>query len=294
MSSFTLKTTHGLISITDNSLKNDKPALLLIHGNSCSSKIWQHFFDSEMISQNHRIVAFDLPGHGASSNAPDPEKTYCQRGYAELAVYILEHLNIASVVVLGWSLGGHIGIEMVPLLKPTTSQAHPIELKGLMLVGTPPSLGKEQIASGFKFGDGGLGHANMENWTDEQTIAFARNCAAARKEECYEEWMLADAKRTDGRARIMMGNVFAGTEDAGPVGVDQVKVVETEDVLVAVVNGSKDQFVNLDYLDNIKWRKLWRAECIRLDGLGHAPFWEEPASFETILMDFLADCAKEE
>jgi pimeloyl-ACP methyl ester carboxylesterase len=32
-------------------------------------------------------------------------------------VHILEHLKVESVVVLGWSLGGHVGIEMVPLLK---------------------------------------------------------------------------------------------------------------------------------------------------------------------------------
>jgi pimeloyl-ACP methyl ester carboxylesterase len=293
MPGFTLDTPHGLINITDTALKNSKPALLFLHGNSSSSAQFRHFFDSEALKSRWRLITFDLPGHGASTNAPDPQKSYWQRGYAELAVHILQHLNVERVVVFGWSLGGHIGIEMVPLLTETAKSAHRIELKGLMLVGTPPALGKEQVAQGFKFSDGRLGLAGKKNWTNEDTESFARNSAAAGREECFEEWILDDAKRTDGRARIIMGNSFVGTEEQGPVGVDQKTVVEETDVLVAVVNGAKEQYVNLDYLDGIKWKKLWKGKCMRLEGLKHAPFWEDPKGFETILVDFLEDCEKQ-
>ncbi|CAO2655754.1 Nn.00g045570.m01.CDS01 [Neocucurbitaria sp. VM-36] len=290
MPSFVLETDHGLISITDTGLKNDAPALLLVHGNSSSSKIFRHILDSKVLTDRWRIITFDLPGHGASSNATDPNKSYWMRGYADLAVHILQHLNITSVVVIGWSLGGHIGIELVPLLA-STSSPH-IQLKGLMITGTPPVLGKAEMRRGFHFAegapDGDLGLASKKDWSDEEAEAVARHSAAAGREECYEAWMLDDARRADGRARMLMSGKFAGGE-----GVDQRKVVETEDVLVAVVNGGDEPFVNLDYLDEIRWKKLWKGKAVRLEGLKHAPFWEKPEEFERVLLEFVGDCEKE-
>ncbi|KAF2676072.1 alpha/beta-hydrolase [Lentithecium fluviatile CBS 122367] len=277
--SFTLNTDHGLISVTDTSLRNDAPALLLIHGNSSSSKIWRHIQDSKRITERWRVVAFDLPGHGASSNAPDPETSYSMRGYAELATHILDHLNIKSVVVLGWSLGGHVGIEMVPLLKECG-----IALKGLMIIGTPPALGIEQINHGFSFEDPHMGLPGRKDWTDEEAEQFARTSAG----EPFEQWMEDCAKRTDGRARLLMFKKFAEG-----VGLDQRKMVEENgDVLVAVVNGGAEPYINLDYLDEIKWKNLWKGRCVRLEGLKHAPFWEKPEAFAEVLKEFLGGCEK--
>ncbi|KAJ4371214.1 hypothetical protein N0V83_004430 [Neocucurbitaria cava] len=291
MPSFTLETEHGLISVTDTGLKGDGPALLLIHGNSSSSKVFRHIIDSQAITAKWRIIAFDLPGHGASSNAPDPDKSYSMRGYADLAVHILQHLNITSVAVLGWSLGGHVGIEMVPLLA-STSSPH-IEMKGLMITGTPPALGKAQMRAGFNLppeaADGDLGLPGKKDWSEEEAQAVAKFSAAAGKEDLFEEWMLNDARRTDGRARVMMSTKFAGGD-----GVDQRKVVEVaDDVLLAVVNGGNEPFVNLDYLDGLKCKNLWKGKCMRMEGLQHAPFWEKPTDFESVLLEFMADCAGE-
>ena len=207
------------------------------------------------------------------------------RGYAELAVHILRHLNITRVVVLGWSLGGHVGIEMVPLL---AAASPPIAFAGLMLTGTPPALGKAQVAQGFKFGLSGLSLAGQRDWSADEAAAFARGSAAANREDLFEPWMLDDAKRTDGRARAIMSSRVTGGQ-----GVDQRAVVEeTAGVLIAVVNGADEPFVNLDYLDAIKWKNLWREKCLRLDGLQHAPFWEQPQQCERLLLEFMADCAK--
>jgi len=288
-SSFTLSTPHGLISISSTSTDPDPglPTLLLLHGNSSSSKIWRHIQDSPRITSRWRVVAFDLPGHGASSNAPDPELSYSMRGYAELAVHILKHLGVGRVVVLGWSLGGHVGIEMLGLLREGSvggegGEARGLEMKGLMIVGTPPALGREQVNRGFQFEDPHMGLPGRKDWTEEETVDFARTSAG----EPFEAWMADCARRTDGRARLLMFRKFAEG-----VGVDQRAVVEGErGVVVAVVNGGAEPYINLDYLDEIKWGNLWRGECVRMDGLKHAPFWERPGDFEKVLVEFLGDC----
>jgi pimeloyl-ACP methyl ester carboxylesterase len=212
------------------------------------------------------------------------------RGYASLAIHVLQHLNIEEIVVLGWSLGGHIGIEMLDLLDSpeisNSSEHKKIRIKGLMPVGTPPALGQEQVARGFPRG---LGLAGKLDWTDEEALSFSRNSAAAGKDEYWEEWMYVDAKNTDPRARVFMCKKFLGEEEGG---VDQVRVVENTNVLIAVVNGAEEQFVNLDYLDDIKWRNLWKGKCVRLEGLHHAPFWEDPEMFEGLLKEFMQDAEK--
>jgi pimeloyl-ACP methyl ester carboxylesterase len=213
------------------------------------------------------------------------------RGYASLAIQVLQHLSVEEVVVLGWSLGGHIGIEMLDLIDSNEeiSREHKkISVKGMMMVGTPPALGAEQVARGFPRG---LGLASKKDWTDEEALSFSRNSAAAGKDEYWEEWMYVDAKNTDPRARVFMAKRFLGEEEGG---VDQVAVVENTDALIAVVNGAEEQFIDLDYLDGIKWKKLWKGKCLRLDGLHHAPFWEDPERFEGLLVEFMQDVEKEE
>ncbi|KAF2659884.1 alpha/beta-hydrolase [Lophiostoma macrostomum CBS 122681] len=275
--SFTLESKHGLISITDTGRKNASPALLLIHGNSSSSKIFKHLLGSEKLQSTHRIVTFDLPGHGASSNSQIPEETYSMRGYADLAVEILAHMNIARVIVFGWSLGGHVGIEMVRLLPESA-------LKGLLIVGTPPSLSIEEANRGFTFQDGHMSLAGKRDFTEDDIKTFSRSTAGAP----FEQWMEDDVRRCDGKSRMLMWKKLADG-----VGVDQRKVVEEWDGgIVGVVNGADEPFVDLDYLDGIRWKKLWKGKCLRLQGQGHAPFWERPQEFEPLLIEFLGDCEK--
>lgn len=210
-------------------------------------------------------------------------------GYADLAIHILQHLNITSVVVLGWSLGGHVAIEMVPLL-----QKHPsISLHGIMIIGTPPALGIAQTNAGFKFKNAHLGLAAKVDWTPEDAEAFARTSAAAGKKELYEDWMRKDAIRTDGRARSFMWKRFADADGQGHgAGADQRKVVEETDVSIAVVNGTDEPYVNLEYLEEVRWKNLWTGNCLRLEGLQHAPFWEKPQVFEGLLEEFLESVRK--
>lgn len=281
MSSVTLDTEHGSINVTDTRLENGNPVLLLIHGNSSSSKIWRHIFTAEAITSQYRVISFDLPGHGVSSDAPNPEKSYWMRGYADLTLRILQDLKIRKVTVLGWSLGGHIGIELISLLQDSS-----IELKGLMIVGTPPVLGINQINEGFRSQDIHLGFAAQNVWEPGVAEEFAKTSAAAGKPELYESWMLDHGKRTDGRARKIMWARFLDVENGG---VDQRKLVENTDVLIAVVNGADEPYVSLEYLDGIRWKSLWRGKCNRLEGLKHAPFWEEPKAFNVLLLEFLED-----
>lgn len=121
-----VRTSHGSLVVEE--CGSGETPVLLIHGNSSCRGVFQRQLDSPL-SRRRRLVAFDLPGHGQSSDAPDPMRTYTLAGLADAAIELLERLGISEVVVLGWSLGGHIGIEMM--------QRFP-GMKGLVITGTPP------------------------------------------------------------------------------------------------------------------------------------------------------------
>lgn len=59
--------------------------IVLIHGNSASSRVWQKQLEGPL-GAKYRLIAIDLPGHGDSAPAPHPEKDYSAPGYSACIV----------------------------------------------------------------------------------------------------------------------------------------------------------------------------------------------------------------
>src|SRR5579859_8038528 len=121
----TVITSHGSLAVEETGRRG--VPLLMIHGNSSCRGVFRHQLEASF--GDRRLVSFDLPGHGDSSDAPDPTRTYTRPGLAEATLELLERLGLPEVVVLGWSLGGHVGMEMLPRFPG---------IRGLMIVGSPP------------------------------------------------------------------------------------------------------------------------------------------------------------
>ena len=262
----TVDTSHGSLSVEERG-QGGIP-VLLIHGNSSCLGVFRHQMHGRL-AEHHRLITFDLPGHGQSSNAPDPMRSYTRHGFADAAVELLEKLGVTEAIVFGWSLGGHIGIEMVPRFSG---------MRGLMIAGAPPVNGKN------------MGHAfnaspHMEvagkedlSETDIETFVHAIFGDSA------EPFLREAVARADGRFRKRLFEAARAGE-----GFDQRQTVETSSVPLAVVNGGADRFLKLDYFDTVAYANLWERRCHRLPGLGHASLWEAPGDFNPLLERFLQD-----
>ncbi|MGE4166574.1 MAG: alpha/beta fold hydrolase, partial [Xanthobacteraceae bacterium] len=102
--------------------------VILLHGNSSSKSVWAR--QIRLLNRFKRsLIAPDLPGHGESDNARDPQATYSFPGYAGVIRRLLDLNNYNEVDVVGWSLGGHIGLELLGT-EP--------RVRSLLIVGTPP------------------------------------------------------------------------------------------------------------------------------------------------------------
>jgi pimeloyl-ACP methyl ester carboxylesterase len=263
---YTIETSHGFLAVEESG-RGEIP-LLMIHGNSLSRGVFRHQLHSSLAA-NHRLIAFDLPGNGESSNASDPERTYTFSGLAGNAVELLGKLGIANAIVLGWSLGGYVGAEMIPRFPG---------LRGLMMVGAPP-IDSEHHAQAWK-PTPELGLAGKQDWSPAEADAYVQGIFG----ESAEPFIYKAVTRADGRLR----KTLFSSRGASP-GPEPRQIVESSPVPLAVLNGGADPLVNLDYCDSINYANLWDKHCYRLTGLGHAPFWEDPAEFNPLLERFLVD-----
>jgi pimeloyl-ACP methyl ester carboxylesterase len=262
----TIPTSHGWIAVEE--CGEGALPVVFIHGNSFCRGVFRHQMQADLVG-DYRLLALDLPGHGESVDAVDPVRTYTRPGLADAVIETLGELAVSEAVVIGWSLGGHIGMEMMSRLPG---------MRGLMITGAPP-VGRTNMAEGF-IASSHRGLAAREVLSESEIDAFVRAVFGSSRET-----FLCDAvRRADGQLRK---RVFEAAR-AG-AGVDQRLLAETSRVPLAVVNGAADPLINLDYIDTVRYANSWEGRCHRLPGLGHAPFWEAPEMFNPILERFLRD-----
>jgi len=246
--------------------------VLFLHGNSSTKAIFRSQFDSDLV-RDYRLVAFDLPGHGASDDAHAPERTYNIPGYAHLICELMALAQISEPAVVGWSLGGHIAIEML---------GQGIALRGLVLSGTPPAgPGVEEVGAAFRPSP----HMQVsfkENPSKAELALYARMTCSQRNSLPQE--LLEAVYRCDGRSRRLTAEHWM----TGAEGHPQRAVVADWPRPIAVIQGEKEPFFDNARLDDIAWGNLWENRVHILPDCGHAPFFEAPAAYNALLKCFLA------
>lgn len=240
--------------------------IIFIHGNSASSKVFAKQMNDPTFDE--RLIFVDLPGHGESDDAQNPDVTYSFKGYAQAILEFMHTENIASAVICGWSLGGHAAIDMAWL--------EPDRVKGLFLTGTPPiDLTVEGFKAGFKPFEGVEFMSQPTAFTREQAIKFVSMVGIQEKDF---PGLIEDNMRTDGKARSMMiTNAISGKEKS------HREIIETIQTPLAFVLGLNDEGINGDYIKSLNYKnldKLYELET------GHAAFVEAPATFNQFLRIF--------
>jgi len=233
-----IETSHGRLAYRESTGKG--LPVLMIHGNSTCREVFRNQLDGA-IGVAHRCVAFDLPDHDTSEDAPDPDRTYNVQGYAAAAIELMQGLGIGRYVVLGWSLGGHIAIE-----KMAQSDA----LAGVMITGSPPiTQGKGAVGERFA-GDIEHSIASKQLLSEDENDMFAHNTCGPNAP--YDPFLKEAVARCDGRARsLMIAKLACG------VGSNQQDLAVNASVLFAIVNGAEDAFIHNDFIAGLPYSNIW-------------------------------------
>lgn len=96
--------------------------MLLLHGNSES--IASFYKQIPQFSKYYKVIALDSRGQGKST---EDGKKFTYELFAEDTKALLDHLQLDSVNILGWSDGGNIGLIM--------AMKYPVKVKQLAVMG---------------------------------------------------------------------------------------------------------------------------------------------------------------
>ena len=106
--------------------------LLLTHGYSSTSAMWQGQIAA--LSKNHKLVLWDMRGHG-QSDYPDDPKAYSEALTVADMAALLDEVGATSAIVGGLSLGGYMSLAFY--------RAHPQRVRALLIIDTGPGFNKD-------------------------------------------------------------------------------------------------------------------------------------------------------
>jgi pimeloyl-ACP methyl ester carboxylesterase len=254
------------------------PPIVFIHGLSGS---WQNWLEQlPVFARDHRVVAFDLPGFGASEM---PAERISISGYARFVDALLSTLGIDSAAVVGNSMGGFIGAEL--------AIAFPERVERLVLVS----------AAGL----------TIEHQRDERALAVLRTLD--KRLAAYAAWLgtRSDALTRRPRARRMIFALVAYRPELlpGPLMAEQMRgsgkpgFVPALDALTSypirdrlpqiacptlIVWGTEDRLVPVGDADEFA-ELIPNSREVVWQETGHMAMLERPDAFNRLLAAFLAE-----
>ena len=87
------------------------PALVFVHCWSCDASYWRE--QLPLFARDHRVVAIDLAGHGASG---DGRERFTIAAFAADVAAVVAKEKLERIVLIGHSMGGPVALAAAPLL----------------------------------------------------------------------------------------------------------------------------------------------------------------------------------
>jgi len=243
------------LSLTYEAYGEGEPAIVFIHGGISTREVWAQAMEAWRMRR--RVVALDLPGHGAS----DPPPLYTRAVFEGAVLAVMDAADVEEVVIVGHSFGVSVARDV--------ALAAPDRVSGLMMLdGFLVPLG----------GDPAVGNAVAEpfrgaGWEDAA-------------ETFVEQFMLADNTPADAAAfvREMM---LSGSQEQW-VGILDLAIdeqVERDDIVDVPVFGTFLPGLTLppEYEAYLRARFPDLEFELQPTGTGHFIMLERPAAFDTSL-----------
>jgi pimeloyl-ACP methyl ester carboxylesterase len=231
------------------------PAILLTHGYSSTSGMWAG--QIEPLSASHRLIVWDMRGHGQSDYPADPALYSEGLTVGDMAA-ILDAEGVKSAVIGGLSLGGYMSLAF--------RNAHPDRTDALLIIDTGPGFRKDEA---------------REAW-NRTALATAERFETKGLEGLgglSAERALARHRSADGlalAARGMLTQRDAAVIDSLPdIAVPSLVIVGANDTPFLAA---------ADYMA----AKIPGAEKVVIADAGHAANIDQPQAFNSAVTGFLA------
>lgn len=243
----------GEIAYTTHGKPTARAPMLLTHGFGASQAMWAGNLDA--LSADREVLAWDLPGHGASVCTGEPTHDEC---VAEMLA-LLDVLGAPRAVLGGMSLGGFLSLLLCA--------RHPERVAALVLVDTGP---------GFR-DDGARGAWNT--WVGELADDLeARGLPALRPspESAAADHVAGAAGLAVAARGILAQRDGEAFESLGAITVPTLVIVGAED----------ERFLAAA---DAMTRRIPGARKVVIADAGHAANMDQAAEFDRAVHEFLEE-----
>jgi pimeloyl-ACP methyl ester carboxylesterase len=190
-----------------------------------------------------------------------------------VAADVLTALGVERPFVLGWSLGGYVGLEL--------TAREPARFAGLCITGTSPlNIVPGDFARGYD-ASSHLVLAGKQYFTHAEERAYAGSATAPLSPD--SAFLHANINRTDGRTRYYMITKL-GVVDWPR----QMRMLREGTLPLAILNGSDDPFLNHGYIAGLDYGHIWTGAPHDIPNGKHAPFFNEAQAFNGSFAAFIA------
>lgn len=243
------------------------PEILFIHGFSQCSHCWNNQFSSSLLTNDFRLIAFDIRGHGASEKPLDLSRYADDRLFADDVHSVMEAFNLKRPVLVGWSYAGRIVGDYAEAYG--TSRIAGINYVCARTNNDPAYNGPGTELLGDMSGNDL--EANIK-----ATWAFVQ--------ACYEKQPSPEEFETVFDYNMLVSPGIRGAHLGRPA--SDGGILAKLDVPVLVTQGSEDKLV-LRGLGELTAATVPGARLSLYDGIGHAPFAENAGRFNRELAEFV-------
>lgn len=253
--------------------------LIFIHGWACSHKVFK--YQIEHFSKSHRVIVYDLRGHGSSDRSDVTERNMTVNRFADDLRELILHLNIKRTCIAGWSLGTTILLCYARKYKC-------LDIDKMCFIDMTPKLLNDHEWS--------LGHGS--SMTMKKNLQFlsslvrdwesaAKRFAAGSFARDYDtkseeyKWFLEDV--LDNTPHCMINSWISLA--AG----DYRKALPFVKVPVLLAYGGNGLMCTPEHGEYMKDNLGGNSQLIVFHDCGHCLFLEDPSGFNKALSEFLTN-----
>jgi pimeloyl-ACP methyl ester carboxylesterase len=203
------------------------PALLLTHGYSSTSAMWQGQIAA--LSKHHTLVLWDMRGHGQSDYPDDPAAYSEALTVADMAA-LLDVAGTERAIVGGLSLGGYMSLAF--------NRAHPERVRALLIIDTGPGFKKDDARDAWNK----RAHDTGDRF-EREGLDVLKSASRERSEVSHRDASgLARAARgmlTQRDARVIESLPGIQVPSLVVVGADDAPFLAASDYMAAKIPGAK-------------------------------------------------------
>ncbi|MGO9802733.1 MAG: alpha/beta fold hydrolase [Steroidobacteraceae bacterium] len=240
--------------------------VVLIHGYTDNARDWVPLIP--YLSPDLRLIAVDIRGHGRSSK---PDCCYTRLDFAYDIKLLLDALHIQRADIVGHSLGSFIAQTFAEFWPERTRRVVLISSSGGPRPGAPPHAPKFDYAAAI--------HALHEPLDPESQFMI----------EWWSSPTPVDAdflRRQRRDAAAIPLRVWIAVLDEGLSDSDLQRTLPRLKAPTLLIWGGDDPLMQEEVRQTLR-AALPQAEVKVFPGLGHNPFWEQPAQCAAVINRFL-------